>query len=127
MFFAFNKTDGTVLFSSDNDGKVALIRQNPHVSVLLNGFEGSSAQASLFAQKPAVAITLYGEAELFTEGPTKAKYQATLQAAHPQYAGAFQGPDKVVIAVRPFEALVVNVRNCAVRVRGPFSSAPQLL
>mmetsp|Transcript_126608 Transcript_126608/g.394146 ORF Transcript_126608/g.394146 Transcript_126608/m.394146 type:complete len:205 (+) Transcript_126608:165-779(+) len=127
MFFGFHRNDSMLLFSSSNDTKVAHIRQSPRVSVLLNGFEGSAAQAALFARRPAVAVTLYGDAQLLSEGSKRTEYQATLQAAHPQYAKAFQGPDKVVIAVKPSKALVVDVTNCAVRISEPLGPAPQEL
>merc|ERR1719198_2103830 len=104
------------------------MRENPQVSLLLNGYEGPAAEATLLEQKQAVSVTLYGHATLL-EKPSKERsaYQLALQSAHSRYASAFQGPEKVVIAMRVDEALVVDVRNKAVRVRDPFGEAPVFL
>merc|ERR1712045_1051201 len=99
MFFTLH--DGMVLFSSADDGKVADIRENPVVSLLLNGYEGQAAEMALLAQKQGVAVTLYGSAAIVQEPSTKAEYHALLQAAHPDYADAFQGDDKVVFTMTP--------------------------
>eukprot|EP00747_Dinoflagellata_sp_TGD_P218896 gnl/TRDRNA2_/TRDRNA2_91088_c0_seq1.p1 gnl/TRDRNA2_/TRDRNA2_91088_c0~~gnl/TRDRNA2_/TRDRNA2_91088_c0_seq1.p1 ORF type:complete len:194 (-),score=31.03 gnl/TRDRNA2_/TRDRNA2_91088_c0_seq1:222-803(-) len=129
MFFAFDSDSNTLLFSSEDDTKVENIRGNPQVSLLLNGYEGAGAPTP-GAGKDGVAITLSGRAALLmsaTAGSDYERFQMKLKQRHPQDAGAFQGSDKVIIAVRPEEALIVNVHNHVVRVQSPFSSKPTIL
>merc|ERR1711879_139748 len=107
MFTTFDIDSGALLFSSNDDQKVANIRGHPQVAVLCNGYEGPAASAALLAGKQGVTVSLSGNASLVTHGGhgpngvSYEDYQERQTARHPMYAGAFLGAHKVVIVVQP--------------------------
>lgn len=125
MFNTFYPQDGVLLFVSKEDVKTQNIRDNKKVSVLLNSFEGRAAtNALLGAQIGALAMTVYGNASIVQPDSDKEKqYRAAQVAAHPEFAGAFQGQNTTVFSVTLNAILIVDVHGRTVRVRDPLSPA----
>eukprot|EP00450_Noctiluca_scintillans_P006793 CAMPEP_0194508794 /NCGR_PEP_ID=MMETSP0253-20130528/39120_1 /TAXON_ID=2966 /ORGANISM="Noctiluca scintillans" /LENGTH=174 /DNA_ID=CAMNT_0039351865 /DNA_START=24 /DNA_END=548 /DNA_ORIENTATION=- len=114
MFFTLNRDIPAVLFASANNEKVANIRADPRVSVLLNGYELTG-----------VAVTLYGTASV-VDPADRPSLQRSMSKALPAGASAFEGPDKEVIKVVVPRALVVDVSDSVVYVCNPFDASATL-
>merc|ERR1712187_762529 len=99
MFVTFDEEFKDIIFSSADDRKVANIRNNPKVSVLLNGYDGDSESVAVTLDGNATLLSYAGDPEKYTQ------YQAKFKQSHLKDAAAFEGMDKIVIVLRPAEAL----------------------
>ena len=124
MFFTYSAADRLLLFTSYEEpvGKMGNIRASPNVAVLINSFEGRSATNALLAGQEPHAMTVYGKASVIPPGATdEQRFRDIQSAAHPSFAGAFQGKGSMVIAVSVDSILVVTVKGVSVRIKDPLT------